>query len=156
MRDWSGEATMIRPWPFSEWFHDVITPVVRSNATRFARGVSLTPGSAPAGRALVKRPVAYTVLPTVTIDHTTPLTCTVGSASALTVSGLAGDVGVGMVSARAPGASRASTPATRRKISAPDSVLMDAVDDDRDIPGFPRFDTGYSSALRHASGEYYG
>src|SRR5690349_2391686 len=79
----------------------------------------------------------------VTIDHTTPFTWTVGSASALTVSGLVvGFGGVGAVSARAPGASRASTPATKRKISPADSVLNDAVDDDRDMPGFPRFELG--------------
>jgi aquaporin Z len=38
-----------------------ITPVVMLYATMLPTGVSLTPGAAPAGRALVKLPVAYAV-----------------------------------------------------------------------------------------------
>src|SRR3954452_10859727 len=78
----------------------------------------------------------------VTIDHTTPLTWTVGSASALTVSGLLAAGGVGIVSARAPGASRAKTPPTKSMISVAASVRMEAADDDPDIPGFPRSTSG--------------
>src|SRR5262245_49467538 len=67
----------------------------------FERGVSFTPGAAPAGRALVNWPVAYTRLPTISWFHTTPLICTVGSAAAETVSG---SPGAGAVSAAAGGA----------------------------------------------------
>ena len=42
------------------------------------------PGAAPAGRAFGKLPPAYTVLPTIAWDQTTPSTCTVGRASAVT------------------------------------------------------------------------
>src|SRR5947199_6632982 len=78
----------------------------------------------------------------VTIDHTTPFTWTVGSASALTVSGLVAEGGVGCVSAHAAGASRPRTPPTRSMINAPATVLMDAADDNRNIPGFPRSTSG--------------
>ena len=50
-----------------------------------ARGVSCWPGAAPAGRAEVNSPTAYTVLPTTSWSHTTPLIWTVGRASAVTV-----------------------------------------------------------------------
>ena len=56
-----------------------------SKASRFARGVRFVPAAAPAGRALLKRPPAYTVLPTTAWDQTTPSICTVGSRSAVTV-----------------------------------------------------------------------
>src|SRR3954452_45410 len=89
MRDPSGEAMMLRPCPFSVWLKVVIrAPVVRLNASILARGVVLVPAAAPAGRALVKLPVAYTVFPTVTIDHTTPFTWTVPRPSAATVAGV--------------------------------------------------------------------
>src|SRR3712207_559165 len=101
MRDPSGEAEMCRPWPFSRWLKDVRAPVCRLKATRFWRAVTLVPGAAPAGRAWVKLPVAYTVLPTVTIDHTTPLTWTVPRPSADAVGGFAVLGGVGAVSADA-------------------------------------------------------
>ena len=42
------------------------------------------PAAAPAGRALAKLPPAYTVLPTIACDQTTPSICTVGSACAVT------------------------------------------------------------------------
>src|SRR3954451_1012912 len=46
------------------------------------------PAATPAGRAVVKLPPAKTLLPTTACDHTTPLTCHVGSASAETVAGV--------------------------------------------------------------------
>src|SRR3954454_18925417 len=79
----------------------------------------------------------------VTIDHTTPFTWTVGSASALTVSGLLAAAGVGSVSASAAGASSARTPPTRSMTNAPANALMDADDDDRDMSGFPRSTPGH-------------
>src|SRR5450631_3117359 len=48
------------------------------------------PTAVPGGRALLKLPVAKTVLPTMTWLQTTPLTCHVGNASALTVGGVPG------------------------------------------------------------------
>src|ERR1044072_1008059 len=52
-----------------------------------------TPVPEPAGRAVVKLPPAYTRFPTMACDQTTPLICTVGSASALTVVGVPGSLG---------------------------------------------------------------
>jgi hypothetical protein len=78
-----------RPWPFSLWSKVVIRfPVVMSWASRFARATR--PGlltGVPAGRALAKLPVTYTVLPTTTSAQATPSICTVGNGSALTVAG---------------------------------------------------------------------
>src|SRR5690348_10997260 len=73
----------------------------------FERGVWLLPAADPAGRAWLKLPVAYTVLPTTTCDQTTPLTCTVGSESAETVDSVTG--GTGAVSASAGAAERAAS-----------------------------------------------
>src|SRR5664279_1228754 len=56
------------------------------------------PAATPGGRALVKLPVAYTVLLTTTWLQTTPLICQVGNTSALTV---AGTPAAGPVSANA-------------------------------------------------------
>src|SRR4051794_21361854 len=93
----------------------------------FDRGVSFVPAGDPAGRAEVNSPVAYTVLPTTTWSQTTPLICTVGSASALTVVSVTG--GTGAVSAVAgdvvnvsKGRTRASAEAMvspRRRVSRP-------------------------------------
>ena len=44
----------------------------------------LLPGAAPDGRAVLNRPPTYTVFPTTSWVHTTPLTWTVGRASAVT------------------------------------------------------------------------
>ena len=67
------------------------------------RGVSFTPGAAPAGRACENWPVAYPRFPTMIESHTTPLICTVGSRAAVTVSS---DGSVGAVSAAAGAARR--------------------------------------------------
>ena len=77
----------------------------------FCAGTSPGPPTAtPGGRAFVKLPVTYTVLPTTAWLHTTPLICQVGRASAPTVS----TGGGGGVSAAAAGATRggADAPAT--------------------------------------------
>jgi hypothetical protein len=59
MRLPSGEAVMARPCPLRVWLKLVIrAPVRMSKATRLARGVVWVPAGAPAGRALVKLPVA--------------------------------------------------------------------------------------------------
>src|ERR671913_1600090 len=79
----------------------------------FDRGVSLVPAAEPAGRAEVNWPVAYTRLPTTTWSQTTPLTWTVGSASAAAVGVVSG--GTGAVSARAGDASR-DAPARARAV----------------------------------------
>ena len=78
----------------------------------------LTPGAAPAGRALVKEPAAYTVLPTTTWVQTTPLTCTVSNGSVETVAGPLG----GWVSPYAGEAepARASSSANSSATSEPD------------------------------------
>src|SRR6187551_816276 len=62
-----------------------------------ARGVSSVPIGAPAGRAEVKDPTAYTVSPMIVWSQITPSIWTVGSASALTVESVVG--GSGAVSA---------------------------------------------------------
>src|SRR4029079_13343644 len=75
-------------------------PVVMSYASSLLRGVRLVPGAAPAGRALLNRPPANTVLPTTACDHTTPSICTVGSASGLLLSvRLSGPTGAGAAAA---------------------------------------------------------
>jgi hypothetical protein len=61
----------------------------------------LVPGADPAGRAVLNEPPAYTVLPITTCDQTTPLTCTVGSASALTPEAGTGMTGAGAAVAEA-------------------------------------------------------
>ncbi len=60
------------------------------------RVTSFVPFAAPLGRALVKEPPAYTVLPMTIWLQTTPLIWGAGSASLVTV---AGSVPVGAVSA---------------------------------------------------------
>src|SRR5690606_22327972 len=85
-------------------------PVSTSYARRFDRGVSLVPAGAPAGRALLNSPPAYTVPPETACVHTMPLICTVGSGSALTVVVTPGSGGA--VSALAAGGT--THPATTR------------------------------------------
>ena len=99
---------MVRPCAFSEWLKEVIrAPVVMLYASRLDRVVSLLPAAEPDGRALLKLPVTYTVLPTVTWAQATPSICTVGSASAVTVAGVPAG---GAESARAgPAATSATT-----------------------------------------------
>ncbi len=70
----------------------------------------LTPGAAPAGRALANDPATYTVFPTVTCDQTTPSICTVGSGSVATVAGSVPPTGC--ESAWAAGMDTASNDAT--------------------------------------------
>jgi hypothetical protein len=59
------------------------------------RGVSFVPKGDPAGRAELKLPPAKTMLPTTACDQTTPLICTVGNPSAVTVAGVPAVGGVG-------------------------------------------------------------
>jgi hypothetical protein len=59
IRDPSGDATIARPPAFSDGAQDVTrSPVVRSKARMFDRGVSFVPAGLPAGRAEVNSPVA--------------------------------------------------------------------------------------------------
>ena len=54
----SPDAAVASPWAFSDGFQeDFRTPVVRSKARMFSRGVSFFPGAAPAGRAEENSPV---------------------------------------------------------------------------------------------------
>ena len=76
------------------------------------RGMRLVPGAAPAGRAFVKLPPAYTVFPTTSWVHTMPESiCTVGSGSAVTVELFRCSIGAGPFSAAVAGlAPPTSTP----------------------------------------------
>src|SRR5829696_4597250 len=96
----------------------------------FDRGVSFVPAAQPAGRAELNCPVAYTRLPTTTWSQTTPLTCTVGSASAATVGVVSG--GTGAVSARAGVASR-DAPASARAVQVATPIRRRAAREDNDI-----------------------
>ncbi len=61
-----------------------------------------TPGSAPAGRAAVKLPPAYTVLPMTIVVQTTPFSVwAVGRTSEVTVCALRASTGAGVVSCAA-------------------------------------------------------
>src|SRR5665647_2393112 len=89
MRDPSGEAAIASAWPLSDGAHVVMRlPVRMSYASRFARGTVLTPTAARAGRAVLKLPATYTVLPTTTCCQATPLIWAVGSPSEDTVVGV--------------------------------------------------------------------
>ena len=105
------------------------------------RTVSWVPAAAPAGRALVNFPVAYTVLPTTTCDQTTPLICTVGSASAVTVAGVAGFLGSsGAESAWAvAGPRRPSAPPANSRLNPPAMHRL-ATPAMRPVTAVPRFD----------------
>src|SRR3712207_8776508 len=95
------------------------------------RHTSPTPAGAPAGRAVLNRPATYTVLPTTTCAQATPLICTVGSGSAVTVTGVAGFAGSsGAESAWAAlGARTASPPASRSMLTSPARSLLSAAVD---------------------------
>ncbi len=81
---------IVRPCAFSEWLKPLTgLPVRMSYAKMFCAAISpVPPAATPGGRALVKLPVTYTVLPTSTWLQATPLICHVGKASALTVAGV--------------------------------------------------------------------
>src|SRR3712207_1127767 len=95
------------------------------------RHTSPTPAGAPAGRAVLNRPATYTVLPTTTCAHATPLICAVGSGSAVTVTGVVGFAGSsGAESARATlGARTARPPASRSVLTSPARSLLSAAVD---------------------------
>ena len=128
MIDPSADAVIARPCAFSVGAQVVIRlPVLRLYASTFARAVSLVPAAAPAGRAEVNLPVAYTVLPTTTWSQTTPLICTVGSESAETVAGVPLDVGA--VSAPAGAAASTEVPSTAAATTTHALTVHERVDD---------------------------
>jgi hypothetical protein len=83
------------------------------------------------------------VLPTTTCAQATPFICTVGSASAVTVVGVAADGVGGAESACAePGARMPSIPTTSRALTAPERKRAGALDHDViaeiPVPACPR------------------
>jgi hypothetical protein len=74
MRVPSGDAATAWTCPLSDGAKDVIScPLDKLYANRLFLVVVFTPGAAPAGRALLKLPPAYTVFPMIACDQTTPL-----------------------------------------------------------------------------------
>src|SRR4029453_10100335 len=81
------------------------------------RATPWVPGAAPAGRASLKVPPTYTLLPMITWAQATPLCWTVGSPSAATVAGIPAPGVVSADPGRAPPTKpreTASAPLTRR------------------------------------------
>ena len=108
---------MIRPWASREWLNGTGLPVVTSNAKIFVAAISAgSPVAVPGGRALLNSPVTKAVLPTTTVLQTTPLSCQVGSASAVTV---AGSPASGAASAAGVAVPASAAVATRMPASAP-------------------------------------
>ncbi len=95
-----------------------------SNASRLPRGVRLVPAAAPAGRAFVKLPPAYTVLPTMACDQTTPSTWTVGSASAVTALAGRGARGAAAAEATPLECPTAAAPSTTAAVTSIDRRLI--------------------------------
>ena len=83
------------------------------------------PTATPGGRAVLKAPVAKTVLPTTTWLQTTPLICQVGRTSTETVGGVTGVVtSCGAVSAAADPAGMTVRPTATTAVEAADTTHL--------------------------------